>query len=400
MGGIDTYVFTTTNLVTYYVYVAFSGNGGYPNANSGFDISRTCAVPPPASLSDCVGGTSICNDSSFVGNASGSGNIVDLNSGNDGCLNTEHQTSWYFFEAQTAGTLEFLIDPVNGTDDYDFAMWGPYPSGSTPASICPPAAPPVRCSYAAGAPPAGGTGLQTGAGDNSEGTGGDHYVDPLFLNVGDVYILVIDNYSGSSSPFDMDLTLSGGLDLDCSQLPVELLSFTGYNNETENILNWTTTTEINNDHFDIEKSLNGVTFQKIGEVEGNGNSYVNINYSFVDANPTSGTTYYRLKQVDFNGAFEYSNTLAIRSVGIADVAIFPNPTAGKLNFNFVSKEAGDYQIVVSDLSKVIYNENHYVNSGNQIVRFDLFQELAPGFYMIKITDQDGNVIKMDKVIRK
>ncbi|NQX99202.1 MAG: hypothetical protein HRT73_15185, partial [Flavobacteriales bacterium] len=71
-------------------------------------------------------------------------------------------------------------------------MWGPYPSGSTPASICPPVGAPVRCSFAAGAPTVyGGTGLQIGAGDVSEGVSGDDIVDELTLAFGDVYILVV-----------------------------------------------------------------------------------------------------------------------------------------------------------------------------------------------------------------
>ena len=84
-------------------------------------------VPP----TNCLGATTICSDNTFSGNSSGFG-TQELNSSNDGCLSGEHQSSWYFFQATAAGTIEFTISPQNGTDDYDFAIWGPYPSTSTP----------------------------------------------------------------------------------------------------------------------------------------------------------------------------------------------------------------------------------------------------------------------------
>lgn len=400
-GGTETVTFTTTNGVNYFVYIGCDFTGNSPGCTSGFDISRTCTVPPPPTLQDCAGGTSICNDSTFVGNSSGAGNVNDLNASNDGCLSGENQTSWYFFEAQTAGTLEFLISPQNGTDDYDFAMWGPYPSGSTPATICPPAMAPVRCSYAAGPPLTyGGTGLQIGAGDQTEGAGGDDIVDELNLNVGDVYILVIDNFTGSGSPFDINFTLSNGLDLNCTQLPVELLSFNGFPYEGYNKLQWVTAAEINNDHFDVEKSTDGIIFKKVGSVQGAGNNAGMLEYEFTDNNPSHGISYYRLKQVDYNGAFEYSNTVAIKQSKGAEVAIFPNPTEGRVNLNFVSRFSGEYTVIVSDLSKVIYEGNVFVDKGNNIINFSYFENIDNGFYFIKVIDKYGNTIKVDKIIKK
>lgn len=361
----------------------------------------TCPACPAATAEDCLGGTSICSDASFSGNSSGFGD-QELTGTNEGCLTgDENQSSWYFFEAQSGGTLEFLIAPQNGTDDYDFAMWGPYPSGSTPASICPPAGAPVRCSFAAGAPTNyGGTGLMSGAGDNTEGVSGDDIVNPLVLAAGDVYILVIDNYSESTSPFDMDLSLSGGLDLNCTTLPVELLNFNGYPNEGYNLLQWTTATEINNDYFEIEKSHDGVLFNKIGELQGSGNNTGNIKYEFIDDNPNPGISYYRLRQVDFNGKFEYSNTVAIKQSLGAEVSIFPNPTSDRLKFNFVSKEGGNFKIVINDLSKTIYSESMYIEAGNNIINLDYFKLIAKGFYFVKVIDEQGNTIKIDKIIRK
>lgn len=404
---IDSYSGTELNGVTLTssgscLTFVFDSDGSTSAAGWAANIScAACPPPPPPVAQDCAGGTSICSDASFSGNSDGYGFIEELNSSNDDCLSGENQTSWYFFEAATAGTLEFGIKPQNGTDDYDFAMWGPYPSGSTPTAICPPAGAPVRCSYSAGAPnPATGTGLMSGAGDTSEGVSGDDVVNPLVLNVGDVYILVIDNYSSTTSPFDMDLSLTGGLTLNCNQLPIELISFDGFAEDGFNLLKWSTAVEINNNYFEIEKSLNGMLFEKIAQVTGAGNSNTVNNYQFIDNDAYKGVSYYRLKQIDYDGAMSYSSVVAVKQSLRAEVSIFPNPTVDKVKMNFVSKEDGVYRIVVSDVSKVIYERTLAVARGNKIVNFDSFNELAKGFYIIQIIDENGNIIKTERVVKQ
>lgn len=100
--------------------------------------------------------------------------------------------------------------------------------------------------------------------------------------------------------------------LSSSPLPIELLRFYGENKNKTNYLHWTTASESNNDYFNIEKSINGITFEKIGKVDGYGNSTQLLNYYFEDKFPVYGINYYRLKQKDFNGNFKYSNTIGIQ----------------------------------------------------------------------------------------
>ncbi len=96
-----------------------------------------------------------------------------------------------------------------------------------------------------------------------------------------------------------------------SILPVKLLSFSG-NSENENVLlKWSTASELNNSHFEIERSLNNLHFKSVGKVSGNGNSNEVINYTFLDRNVPSGKLYYRLKQIDFNGHYEYSDVISV-----------------------------------------------------------------------------------------
>ncbi|MGB1102552.1 MAG: proprotein convertase P-domain-containing protein [Crocinitomicaceae bacterium] len=178
-----------------------------------FDSDPDCI---PATSEDCYGGETVCSDETISGNASGDGNYDDLNAGNDDCLNGENESSWYFFSAETDGTYAFMIETAV---DYDFAVWGPM------ADIqCPPSDPPIRCSYSG---TAGDTGLQDGAGDMTEGAGGDAVVDPIIATAGDAFILLIDNYTADGSAFDLTWTITGGGSLDCTLLPIELVSFEG-----------------------------------------------------------------------------------------------------------------------------------------------------------------------------
>lgn len=97
----------------------------------------------------------------------------------------------------------------------------------------------------------------------------------------------------------------------CSILPIELYSFNGHNNENVNELYWVTETEINNDYFTVERSMDGINFVSVADVAGAGNSNSLLDYQLTDYNPYTGINYYRLKQTDFNGSFSYSDLIAI-----------------------------------------------------------------------------------------
>ncbi len=97
-------------------------------------------------------------------------------------------------------------------------------------------------------------------------------------------------------------------------LPVELVSFCGVSQESFNNLSWRTLTETNNSHFDIEHSVNGLNWYFVNKINGNGNSYQEINYQYNDYEFIKNSiNYYRLKQVDYNGNFEYSKIIAIKN---------------------------------------------------------------------------------------
>jgi hypothetical protein len=176
-------------------------------------------------------------------------------------------------------------------------------------------------------------------------------------------------------------------------LPIELLNFTATVMGEDVQLNWITTTEINNDYFNVERSENGLNFESIGEIAGSGNSNALINYEFYDDSPVFGTSYYRLKQTDFDGKFEYFNIIAVNfnkdEDGICTLHVYPNPCVGSCVIDLKDCPLDNNQVNVElydAFGKKIVNRitpkskdkdiSFHLNSSNN---------LAPGVYIVKST---------------
>lgn len=123
------------------------------------------------------------------------------------------------------------------------------------------------------------------------------------------------------------------LDPTCiSPLPVELTRFTGQPANEGIVLNWSTASEKNNDHFDIERSIDGKNFEKIGIQKGKGTTSAASEYKFLDKHPQKGLNYYRLKQVDFDGTHEYSHIVKVtteKGMLSLGVKLIPNPCSNE-----------------------------------------------------------------------
>ena len=368
----------------------FVSNGS--TTRPGWTANITCSVAPGAgganSPQDCGGGggTTVCGTTTITGNSSGIG-AAELSSTWDGCLTGEHQSSWYYFSPSAGGTVAFTISPANGTDDYDFAIWGP--SGTDVPCPFGTGLPPLRCSYAAGG---GNTGLLAGAGDNTEGAAGNKFVEPINVNAGEIYCLLIDNFTSSASPFDLVWNLTGGAALDCTSLPIELLGFYAYAKDQVVQLDWATASEINNDYFTIERSKDGENWQDILQTAGAGASNSTINYSEIDSSPLYGTSYYRLKQTDFNGAFSYSTTQVVK-FGIsndAEILSFPNPNDGSsFNLEFTGFGNEEVLVVVRDIQgKEFYSKAYLVSDKNSIFAITTDTKLPAGVYFVTASSND------------
>jgi len=174
-------------------------------------------------------------------------------------------------------------------------------------------------------------------------------------------------------------------------VPVELTSFAANVNENNITLNWSTATETNNSGFQVERS-NGGAYEVVGFVAGNGTSTQVHNYSYSDQNVTSGTYTYRLKQMDFNGTFEYSNTIEVEVLGVKEFTLdqnYPNPFNPSTTITFSLASDSKVSLKVFDVlgQEVATLVNGQMTSGSQKVSFDA-SSLNSGVYFYRI-DADG-----------
>lgn len=176
-----------------------------------------------------------------------------------------------------------------------------------------------------------------------------------------------------------------------SALPIELLYFNPYYDEGKIKIKWGTASEKDNDYFTIEKSIDGNKIEVIDTIKAIGNSVGLVEYRSEDTKLNSSIIYYRLRQVDLNGDFTYSDWKSV-VVGksMYNITLHPNPFKDEINLNFDSKGDHYKKIIVTDLTdKVIYEDEVYVINGFNNIKINL-ENIPKGFY----------ILNFDKVIFK
>lgn len=129
-----------------------------------------------------------------------------------------------------------------------------------------------------------------------------------------------------------------------SILPVELVDLRIQKSLSSNRLTWKTLSEINNAYFEIQLSADGRNFQSIGKVEGNGNSNRALDYQYIHENPNAGLNYYRLKQVDLDGVFEYSYIVKVENKSNR-IKVYPTSTSNTINVEIEDTESTKLTLV-------------------------------------------------------
>ncbi|MBI4646919.1 MAG: gliding motility-associated C-terminal domain-containing protein [Bacteroidia bacterium] len=163
---------------------------------SGWAATLSCVAcsggPTATEDNNCTAANSICGNTPVTGVATGPGLTSECN----GCVISENYSNWYKIYIGTGGTLALTINPVVGSDDYDFSLWGPnVPCGSINSTA------PVRCSYAEGA---GSTGMGNGASDFSEDVLGDGWVATLAVSAGQYYYFMVNDWTPGGNGFEIN----------------------------------------------------------------------------------------------------------------------------------------------------------------------------------------------------
>ena len=160
-------------------------------------------------------------------------------------------------------------------------------------------------------------------------------------------------------------------------VPLKLLSFSGVRTYNENVLNWETTNEINTKNFIVERAYLGTNFFEITNVLAKGNAA--NNYRFIDNSAQSGVIYYRLKMVDVDGRFTYSNTIKLDVEKGTLVQIFPNPVKDMLTVSVNSNLVNKYAVLMNMQGTRL----QIVNINSQTFTLDL-SNYSSGVYLLKV----------------
>ncbi|MFN5910479.1 MAG: CUB domain-containing protein [Bacteroidota bacterium] len=355
----------------------------------------SCSVSPGTNSficnsANCSGGCgyTICSNGAFSVNTGAGVSVEELDATTEqGCLgaNGEVNSTWYYFSPQASGTLGFTLVPPAGLD-FDYAIYGPYSAVSCPLFSN---QAPLRCSFASAN---GSVGLVNGAGDFSEGAGGNNFTEDLDVTAGDVYVMLINSYSPGAPSASPTITWNGTAanSLNCAvPLPVELVEFKGFNYFDSNILHWSTASENNSDYFAILKSQNGLNWERMANVDAAGFSQSQINYKISDDKPYNGVTYYKLVQYDIDGATREYNTIALVNELLSENSIstgcFPNPFNESFFFNYVGK---DFQV---PLTLTVFDEfgreckKLTIEDFNNSQSIEVFlPELSKGSYIFQV----------------
>lgn len=178
-------------------------------------------------------------------------------------------------------------------------------------------------------------------------------------------------------------------------LPIELLNFEGYAENQKVNLKWNTASELNCKYFSIERSNDGKSFEKIGRVEGNGNSNNANSYSYNDESPVFGkTNYYRLREYDFDGKSQFSHMVAIEAKGDLNVFVnvFPVPSKNLVTIELNSDEKTSSLIIYNSKGEVVYNGTFSGYAKTEI------SDLLPGNYVAVLNSSDGKSISKKFIV--
>lgn len=231
--------------------------------------------------------------------------------------------------------------------------------------------------------------------NNVDGTswGSSKIIDNSAANIGDrLSLAIIDGNPAMSYQDNTNTDLKYARSNFTTGLPVELTYFRGKTTKNGTLLTWQTASEENNDGFEVQRSTDGKEWQILDFVQGNGTTLETQNYDYLDRNPLNGTAYYRLKQMDFDDAFEYSNIIEITLDAFANdlLTIYPTVVTDVLNIQGGSGNVLIYNNLGQPVMSITdYNDQTTLN----------LSSLPNGQYFLRVQTPQGKLIKTSSFIK-
>ncbi len=193
----------------------------------------------------------------------------------------------------------------------------------------------------------------------------------------------------------LDLT-PGVLPIECSIqfLPVELTSFDAYPQETDVVIRWETASEKDNDYFIVQRSTDLQNWEDIGQIDGAGNSDLHRYYVTKDEKPIWGESYYRLKQVDFNGQSETHAPKTILFQPENGIEVYPNPAKDRISIDGLNDQVLQVELINA------HGQIVKTWASTKEIRRELdLQQLTPGMYIVQIVFERGEAVRKRLVIQ-
>jgi Secretion system C-terminal sorting domain len=375
-----TVTFNTTIGINYYIFVH-----GFGGATGNFTLTLTCVTPPVNDL--CLNASLVpCNSTSISGTTILATTSTDYDNPHPwSCFNqgtSFGQSSstgpgvWYLLQDTVASSTSVTITQCpwsSGQFDGQLRLWSVPVNGD--------------CTNLSMVCVAGNDDL---CGFGSQIT--------FTAQPGNQYFLMVSRFGTNTGNFNLSIS---GYSNCATPLPIELVYFDGYAQGSKNRLVWKTASEINSNYFEIEKSLDANNFTTIGRVQAAGNSISLKDYSFDEHNPYQGVTYYRLKQIDYNGQYEYSGIIAIdrNSPLITMSKVRPNPTNNDANVDFYTHTKSNIRMQLFDFSgRQISEQSITAEAGMNSLTVPT-KDLPAGLYTVRIISDLNGWSEAVKVIK-
>ena len=390
------------NLI-FYTCLPYPGPFIAPVPGLAYSAPVNCGAARPT---DCRGGITVCGFTHVSNTVSTFGCTQDVEGGRntDGfsCL-IDHEIvgTWYYFSPTEVGNLDFTITPdsIVPEDGYNFSLWGPFANAQCPDTW------PIRCGNGSVTDRPTGLNSTLAPGDNDydDEYGSDGWASELLITPGDVgkvYALYIqgDDGSGEGQHFNLDFS---GPALNCSVLPIELLDLYAQARENSVDVIWATASERNSERYEVQRSFDDSSYTTIGTLPAAGDADYITYYAFTDEAPGPGANYYRLKEVDRDGAVTITRTVVALMNGSQQTPLlFPNPATETLNVTFTAFKDGTAVLSVRDaLGRIVKEQDSAVQRGQPTVRIPM-DDLQPGCYSLSVTLPTGIVARAGSFVKQ
>jgi type IX secretion system substrate protein/pre-peptidase len=366
----DSFHFYTADYgsIYYWYVVPKNADGAAIGCSSSATSFITSSPPPPPANDDCEGATDL---STAVVDGTTLGATQTLQAVScGGYAGTADDDVWYQFTALTTGSV---LVTLNGNGTFDGVL-------QTFRGAC-------------------GSLVALSCSDTSQ-AGGREQITMNAVKGTSYKIRVYSFGSQITDRGDFTVLATG------SALPISLLSFKGEHSGNQNILSWSTATELNNSGFEIQYSFDRNDFRKLAIVNSkatNGNSSSVLSYQYTDNKAPGGNVYYRLMQIDKDGHYSYSNVVLIKGEKINALALnmmYPNPAKNKLNLVVSSPENNNINIMITDLAgKKVYNEAFSLINGGNNLDLDI-AKLPAGTYFLSAACNNGCKTAVSKFVKE